>query len=908
MQKKKNLDYNLNFIDKYFKRDTTNYDDNQREECRSTFYNCLEDFFFMVNNLNDNDNQEKYLFYTSILSIIKLITDQFVQYRRKSEYNIIYYKNFIFNYFIKSCIEILFIGKFDENNNVMKITKLFNPSNFIKYLEDNEENITIFNKQINSEYYKSVITKIFAKLEKRNNYELLNIALKLKEYNYYNFDKLNINMDYNFLDFIIAFSLFYTNINDFNKTSFYEAEEDKDKNMNEVIDNKILKYNLYTLVESNDLNFLFNHDDKESENLDNRKLSISVLMKCKKIIYTKQFADDMVLLYIDKDLIDIIILNFLVNFEKMINYILKKNNISEQYFGKKIEKCYDNKLAKSNKCFYDIEYFVSLFYYIYKKEEIANTNENFKDMFELKKSANIITELKNLENILTEKQHNDLIKVPNTQKNIFTDVLINKNIANIKKFIKIIKILFKKNNKINHFSYQPHNRLIKNSDNDFYNTLYNKSYISFKKAYDFVKDFNDLADYFCSVFNDLTIKNINHSMDNESKKLKGDDVFAKIYSIFNDQSQLDYDYFKQTKNLPHIIIEKTENGLKEEKKKYLNVKKLKQPYDITKNEPNILILLENNKYSFNSDFIKSFIEKTPIGKDFYFCPDFTLDVKANYGQIYEFFKQYFKDCIKKNLEYNKQKLETNYKLNNFYLYYYVTDDNDLYHASCIIINYDENYIDIYNSHNHYSDSSIYIDIYNSILKFFYEDYNNVIINILKELGLNYDKIFEINNIDYFDSMVKFQSNFDGKSFRSFCQIYTLIYSFIRLLYFNKSCYSMNYIQEKICEYIMSYNHPVYFLTIFVFLFMIRSYQLNSNVIYNIDQIKKEKIYKNSLFNDKDIYIFRKYSELFSNENLIKIHNDNFNKIFRPLNKKENKKYNVNTNINSNFEVKNYNIF
>jgi hypothetical protein len=193
------------------------------------------------------------------------------------------------------------------------------------------------------------------------------------------------------------------------------------------------------------------------------------------------------------------------------------------------------------------------------------------------------------------------------------------------------------------------------------------------------------------------------------------------------------------------------------------------------------------------------------------------------------------------------------------------------------------------------------------MKYYIED-------IAKYLGQGYKR----NMLNHFDSMVKMQFEIDDFDFNQFCNFYTIIYEFVRLLYFNKKEYIMNYVQEKIIEYFMSFNHLVYFLVVFSFLFVIRCSnmpELCETLFYTKDD---KKLFKFNELNNPSEIMFAVYRQILLNTEFINAINNNFNKLFKPLNVKSlckdvDREYNVNLNNNiniidnNNFALENFQI-
>ena len=786
-----------------------------------------------------------------ITKLFILIVQLSQEINKKNTENVRYlYINSYFYIFINQCIKYLYDNQNNEN-------LIINKNIFIAYL-DNLQNTTdiIFNNNTHNdiEIIKNNINKLFSKITTK--YSLLD---KLFE-NYSSFEifkPINISeqTNFNIIDFIIAFCLLLTNINDFSKFSFKTVNTNDNVNI-EITDqdqyyNKdTLVKQLYTIYESNILDILINNNGLTKE-----KLALYVLIKCKKIIWNIPIIKE--IHYFKK--IKVLFLNFLVNFEKSIYKVLPEqyNNLNLS-IENALSMIYKDNLYKKIKYFYDFEYFVKLLLYCIN----CDCKLNMYDSNKLKAEINN----KNIKKLIKHTSY-------------FLEIYDKSSLNKFLKFFTTSYTFLINNHIYHHFTLIPKNRKkISKIDLDNSN-IYNKNYISFKRAFDFVKDFNDLTDYYCSLFfNNIARNNLDVSF-----TLRGEDVFNSIFWLFQNMLHVYFDIYTKTGRIPYsnpLITEKRkkqeqQQSKHKEKEKQINEQQKSYYTEYLNHEPCIYA----SKMSSYSKFISSFLNLTKDNSNFIVLNDISIENTAKEKDIKKYFDENFASEI--------EKIKTEKK--NLLLFYTIVNDQNADHGSCIIINFEKGYVDFYNCFNMYKFSSesseTYELIYPEIIKYF------------KNLIMSIDKL-KINVYNHFDNMAKMQVEYDTKLFAEFCHHYTLIYEFVRLLYFNKKEYTMNYVQEKINEYFMSFNHLTYFMVVFSFLFALRCSNIPDlyNSIFYYDKNRK-KLFKYKQLNDPDQLILVRYNQILLNPDYIKNINTNFNKLFKPLRIDSTYNINVNNNIN-----------
>ena len=830
-----------NFLDK-----NTHIDFNKLDDEIIWIQTNMEQLFIGLGML-DFKEKEEYI-YTVYIYLFIIFIKACTVINKKNSTNVRYvYNNKNFYAFINLCVEIL-------NSEYLKdtmVNKVINKTVLIHYLNKflskfpstgmnsgyiNE--ICIVRKENVEDIIKN-INLMFEKLNRVDNFKLINYAFdnfdffkdlkpwndndKIKALNPLSNEKSQDFENYNILDFYIAFILYITNINDFSKYAYGTVNKKKYKNKYDTQLNAYTKQ-LYTLYESSILDELIN-----GNGITINKLALSVLIKCKKIIWNIPLTDKF------SNKTKVLFLNFLVNFEKSIykSYLeTEKSSTIEDLVNKIIEK----NLHKKIKYFYDFEYFIKLL----KSCFSGNQEEDFIKKEKLNINTIILSFGLDLDEISEDKQ----------------------NIMNF--FIIAYKLLIV-NDIYHHFTIIPKNRK-KISNLDLENTtIYNKNYISFKRPFDFVRDFNDLIDYYCSIFSSkITKENVNISMASSTRTK----IVNSIFGVYDDMILLYFDIFDKTGQIPLMNPKVAEESKKSEK--------------------SCLYVSETNSYS---KFISSFLNLTKDNSNFIIFDDISIENTANRGTILNYINEKFKE----NMEAIKE------KNCSFLINYNVVNKGIINHASCIVINIKSGYIDNYNCLNILNSSASggknYKKIYNEI------DY---FIDFLFSKILGKDIKPQIYNM--FDNMVKMQFELDDFDFNQFCNFYTLIYQFVRLLYFNKKEYTMNYVQEKIIEYFMSFNHLIYFLVVFSFLFVIRCSSIPElyELLFTVKDGKK--IFKFREFNEPSEIMFAKYKQILSNTDLIKKINGNINKLFKPLNAKALTENIYNVNLNNNINItdnKNY---
>jgi hypothetical protein len=805
----------------------------------------LIEFFNNISKIKDPEQ---------LFSIITKIFITIVESCQKINKNIekvryLYNRNY-FYIFINKLIEVFYVSYFAKDDYNISVNL------FIKYLKrlqscfkgtekDNdfhtliiiENNIKKLFTKITTKYYlldilyeKNTVFKIFKHLPKDN---------------------------YNILEFIIAFCLFLTNINDFTKYSFKTAQPHKSsrENIQTLLHDNNPYYNndtyikrLHTFYEGNVLDYLFNDDKPKHE------LFFSVLIKCKKIIWNLPITED--IHYSSK--IKILFLNFLVNFEKSLYKLVDQPYGTIPIEGL-LQYIYRGKLYDKIKYFYDFRFFVKLLTY-FIKHNILDPHDD-----------EIINE--------EIRKMNDLIALTNSNLQLIQkDVKTNDFLS----FFLVCYASLIGNYKYHHFTIIPKNRKKLSNINLDNSSFYNKNYINFKKVYDFVRDFNDLVDYYCSIFSiNISTRDVKKIMRSSATQLV---AFNSIFSLYMNMSHVYYNKCDNEEFTPEFnpII----STLRKEKKPGA----LHENIVYGEHEPCIYA----NELNSYSKFLKSFLILTKDASNFIILNDISIENTIEEKDIKNYFlNNIFSPYLEKKIKDEKKNLLLTYTVNN---------NKSINHASCIIINFEKGYVDFYNSLNIYKVSDVYRAVYGKV-------YESIEL-YLKYLITEKFKDFKINSFNHFDNMAKFQFEYDSSLFNNYCHYYTLIYEFVRLLYFNKTEYTMNYVQEKINEYFMSFNHLVYFLVVFTFLYVLRCSNIPElyNLIFYTDQNGK-KLFKCQLLNQPEnpffeYPIYTKYRKILLNIEIIKAINNNFNKLFKPLKVKSLHKnidriYNINLNNNIN---------
>jgi hypothetical protein len=917
-----------------------NYIHNEKYANKEIIEEKFKEIFDKFNEKYEKSNNQDDLYYFITCIIYYLIKIFYSVIIRNKEEIRFYYQNRQFYYFIRLLCD--YGLKFANNKNYSIVFE-----NYKNYLKEHLQENNIY------DLVKKYIDKMY-KILSFDNFQLIKNALLLDNYKMYN----KPSFDYNIFDFILAFIIKYTNVNDFTKLiikadmnnvnlkanlNIYPLTNEITKEIENIRINEQQRrklfpnnngtfiYEIKSLFESDYSNKIYSSFD--SKNTLIFKLSVLFLIKSKHLIYHYNTVIDKPqqnekFVYLFKELLlttdingnkkynfkltnttkqqmDILHMNFLNNFEKhMIKaYNLKNNKGVSAVNCDKIPINELVKIIKENSIkyntFYDFNYFIDLFYYLLNDKSklnniiqldigklinaIKNITEKIKPIVEkelietqkkLKEKVKRLDEIKNHLTILKEKQKDADKEIERIYKIII--ILINiitaETIDNkINTFINLTKILLINNKYLHHFTIQPHNRETKHTfepyeENILYNKMYNQNYVNLNKAYDFVNDFNDLTNYFIDVFKNLNSENINMSTNKPPLCNFSDPyILEKIYSIFNEHQNYNVD--------EKTLIEKPEN--------------LHYKY------------IHENLISCGGDFIKSFLEEA--NKNYYMN---NKDISIYTDIDYEILKTFL-------IEYFNKSITTEGKNKNFYIHFIARDNYfnnrpyNMHHSSCLIINLEKKYIDIYSSlgMKPFDDTKDpYKKIYKNILKFFEEDFFTII-NELNDSDYK-KKDFIINK--YYE-MMKMQPEYEWTTSTDNCLLFTSIYAFIRALYFDKADYTMNFIQEKINEYFISYNHPLYFLIVFTFLYFVRCckksktllYDRSSTIVYNNLVFINEEFNKNNA-NYITIYIFKKYREIIDDPKLIYLHNTNFDKIFRPLCKKGNKNIgNYNINIDNN---------
>ena len=330
-----------------------------------------------------------------------------------------------------------------------------------------------------------------------NQHFLLSTYLKTK----YNINLFfNICENYNITDFLLSLTILFTNIN----CSFIQRTIFNDDLINQDINNttKNLKYNnnILNLLENKTFDNIMinmkNYKENDINNTFNYPLSLNVLLKHKKLCYHYQ-------LYKYDNTCDLLLLNFLYNFEKSIRKFVKKNitekdlNLSELSFNNLVKNDIINNIKNINYC-YNIEFFIKIYVKL-----LENDYDYINKYYNRLKSGVLYVNNKEIDDIL--KFYNILIfelllDKPLTQHkeygfNYFFNILISDyDIMYNYRFITFRKRKFyselfdiyekNKNIKIDNFMQKFNNKFIKKSlhenivmtDKDFFIDSYAKNF------------------------------------------------------------------------------------------------------------------------------------------------------------------------------------------------------------------------------------------------------------------------------------------------------------------------------------------------------------------------------------------------------------------------------------------------
>jgi hypothetical protein len=428
------------------------------------------------------------------------------------------------------------------------------------------------------------------------------------------------------------------------------------------------------------------------------------------------------------------------------------------------------------------------------------------------------------------------------QDAVIINNILEKN--NIDNFINCVIFYLTRNNLYHKFTIIYHNKKCKEPCIVFFNKYYNTNYINFKKPYFFVNEMNDMVNYYATIFQNngdnemLQISQIHHSFIDEYYKV--------IPDLYRDSGFMTNERHIESDGLfLRYIVKK------------LNINYYSEFYD---NEQNFL-----------------------------FLPDLTIHNKGvlSYDEVKKIFISYFKNyCLcfdkLKNLVIN-----FSHKVNK--------NNQSIGHANSIIINFDEKFIDIYNTWGlKYSDNSFYSNkddnprykimmIYKYVVKFFKNDFKN----ILDCLNNFYKTNLNINEFVIYDSENNaiFQSTYENKN-NGYCRLYSILYPLMRIKYFNNSQISMNYIQELLIEYLISINHYLYVFQILNFLMFSELIEIMINKNINLMTLNIQEFNYNISNTPKNSIKWKYYSFLINKEKCKK-NNRNIDRIFNVIKKNEN---------------------
>ena len=824
----------------YYKlnKNEKNTENIKRYEVTLDILSIIYKYLYNINKINKESNVKFFYNNTALYYLIFAMLDYEYEINKPLT-QMIYYPDVPANNYININEFKLYVEKCSEEdkdkNEQLKdisnaIDKLINKWNEVKNLE------------ISKIYYLNFINRVLPKdFIKENN---LN-----QTFNNYDDKKL-----YSINDFLLAFTIYYMNINDICKFFTYKTDKSYYQNgkikytINTDISSstgKKLKFDNYTIVEAFSFVPLLKTDNDYN-------LSLITLINCKHIIY--HLSKTPLSGYLSK----IVLMNFLSTFEKHIIKIIRSNNLKELSSLKENVKLIFEKQLPHN-YLYDFDFFIELLYYIQSNKHEINKDIGCKNekIFEILKNPDIN---KILSGNINKSDHeqinifgdiiNTLIKTTDLFSNLFINLYANKKITEL-------------------LTLEKYNIIKKN--------IYNSNYINLKKPYKFVRDFNNLNFYNNYIFKNITTVDIENYM---YVKVFDETVKKYINKSFYDN------FISNPYNNPRIIL----NDSKSLDHKFIIIKDCL--YSLIFNK---LISLKNYYYHEFSLHIGNEISYDDLCITFnyfftalvnYINNNFTIEDSTipiiyrirTTNNDYENNKLYEFKNPKKNIFIKLsvlKKVENKHKLSH--------------HHMSININFEKGYIDIYNpwgmKYNY--QKNIYGNISELIEKYFKENFKAY----LDEKLINF-KYYTYN------TMMKTQSEYED-FYNGFCETFGLIYNFIRINYFNNQLYSMNYIQEMINEYIMSYNHPLYFLFNFV-LFTHLEYcnifckenkieKINSNYYYKAIPLllNNEKFeYALSYFKDNPSEFYKNYRSLMVNNDKIEVICNNYAKIFK-LNNIEN---------------------
>jgi hypothetical protein len=809
-------------------------DDNTKIHFKKLFIAYMTCHKYLMNEINKTKTDDEcyelldYLFNFLIETIPEIDKDH-----KEHKEDIKYFTNRLSGIYMYTLVLINFMNnneyniKYNENQNIYK-NEFLNPQLIIKQNIMKHQTGGYYSRKINIKSYydhipnnlrlKKILENFINKLNSTKDLYLLNTTLI--SYSNYNPGLYDDMIDYNINDFILSFLIFYQNLNDFNCINTFlnkiypDGYIDIYKITEDIIDRDLRDFCEYIYerpLKHNIYNLL---ESSQLNSLfkykENFPLTLNTIIRCKHLIYHKpKFDNNEEFLFM--------FFNFLACFEKNIDKELIKN----EYKVRKIFKKQNNVLLKFKE---NMQLSNQNYNQFYQKSNIEIIKEKINQIHNNKINNNYFYDFKYftellyciLNNIEPIQKNNIYLPLCNDYKNKVFLLDLGEFIdpkINVNIFSLIVEYLLKNNINHHRFTTKYYNKDGLN-DTDYtkkYERYYSTNYINFKKPSKFVNILNNLSEYCWNIF----------------ENLNDNDIISNLYgSLKPDYDGKNY-FFIGKRIYSHC------NQLMPAKTILNNYKQI--PFDH---------IDEINTYeNINYEDLKKIIMKYLI-----------------------------KMCIDNN----------SFKNNDTLFLYLSTHDNitikniNAGHANAIIINFKEKYIDLYNpwgvSIKEIKNNKKLFGIqYSYLEKFFKEDFSKFITKFEEKKGkiLKENEKFKFN---CFSNNPATQRDFEGR-YNGFCAMHTFIYVIIRLLFFDKHYYSMNYVQEMINEYMISINHYLYFLEVVIFLYIIYDYDNNPKLCYyniNGDRI----IIGNEPMDSKDFYDNyckeEYYNEIINGERISKI--------------------------------------
>ena len=688
--------------------------------------NLYKDYIY--NNSILNIEADKY---NNIIDLLIYIGDFFYAINKQNRNSFKYFKNNSALYYliIVMIYHTKFVNSYVNFENI-KNSILNNKININTLLGHIDENIRLARINENIGF---AVNKIIRKFTSSRNCVITDKLVQIK----HNIDlNFNQNDNYSLNDFFLAFIINYININDSNKF-IAKTIIDQDFNLipnhyplnipiHDQYQREILIYRNKTIFESGLFAYLLQYPT-------NYKLTLIILIKCKHIICTKPFSNEVYINNIIRDRNYLLLLyNAIATFEKHKRKFNNFHHRCDYYYN-----------------FDDIKQ-----YY-----DTLNVNFNSKT-----------TLIKNFVNDLLRNNQND---------HHFSKLYVNHRIiANVGLRL---------------------NRILR-----FY---YNKYYISLKKVYRFVKDFNNVVFFNNIIFNNITTDDIIKFCNTETKSIYyflsrfGDNFYVFKYSPSNDEinvlRQLQWDIPQNNRDLVYPISPKTFYC-----DTWYNI--INKNDDYCKNPFHLSIetdaTYQNVRLKFN-----------------YFFNVISLICNNNYiihnGEL-RFNRLLSVDEIR-----NSRFRTRDFNNKNILININIIIDAEHSHNISVNININKRYIDIYDS-SFINSLHNYANVLQYIKTYFTNDF--------RLLNDNAEQII----FTLYSYAAHMQTQLENEeSFKNYCITWNHIYCLMRIYYFNDSCYSMNYIQQLINEYIMSFNHPLYFLFNWIlFIFLVYASMHNRDIL------------------------------------------------------------------------------